>query len=156
MKTLIMGLGNDLLGDDAVGILAAAELGKSAGGTVDVRESRAAGLALLDELTGYDRVIIIDAIHTGEHPAGTVMDMSIADLRPIPGTSPHYVGLPEVMRIGMRLGLPMPDEVSILAVEIPKCLEIGGRLSGPVASALADVIRRIRKQLFNGNSRRRY
>lgn len=147
MKTLIMGLGNDLLGDDAVGILAAAELSKTAGEAVEVRQSRAAGLALLDEFTGYDRVIIIDAIHTGEHPPGTVLDMSIEDLRLIPGTSPHYVGLPEVVTIGGRLELPMPEKVRILAVEIPKYLEIGGCLSEPVASALADVIRRVRKQL---------
>ena len=147
MKTLIMGLGNDLLGDDAIGIIAAAELGKRAGGTVNVCLCNAAGIALLDELTGYDRVIIIDAIHTGKYPVGTVLEMTLSDLRPIPGTSPHYVGLPEVMAIGRQLGLSMPDELKILAVEIPECLEIGGKLSRRVSSALKNVIIKVEQEL---------
>jgi hydrogenase maturation protease len=140
MKTLILGLGNDLLGDDAIGLNAAAELGKRLDGQAEVRICRAAGLALLDELVGYDRAIIIDAIHTGKHPTGTVLEMAIDDLRVIPGTSPHYVGLPEVMVIGRRLGLPVPEEVNILAVEIPECLEIGGEPCRRVASAMNQVI----------------
>jgi len=148
MKTLIMGLGNDLLGDDAVGILAAGRLADAVQGAADVHSSHAAGMALLEELVGYERVIIIDAVPTGQNPPGTVREMSIDELRLIPGTSPHYIGLPEVIAIGRRLELSMPREVRILAVEICEPLEIGESLSGPVEAALAEVVRRIRRRLL--------
>lgn len=139
MKTLILGLGNDLLGDDAVGIIAARRLGKIVGEGIDVIECNAAGIALLDVLVGYDRVIILDAFRSGKHHPGTVLEMSVDDLRPIPGMSPHYAGLPEVMSIGRRLGLDVPDEISIFAVEIPEYLTIGGTLSKTAAFSVIDI-----------------
>lgn len=149
MKTLILGLGNDLLGDDAVGIIAAQRLGNITGGSIDVIECRVAGLALLEVLVGYDRVIIFDAFHSGKHHPGTVLEMSVDDLRPIPGMSPHYVGLPEVISIGRRLGLDVPEEISIFAVEIPEYLTIGGTLSKTAAFSVIEMtyraMRRIRE-----------
>jgi hydrogenase maturation protease len=147
MKTLILGLGNDLLGDDAVGIIAARRLYEIVGGSMDIVECSAAGMALLDVLVGYDRVVIFDAIHSGDHPLGTVFEMSVGDLRPLARMSPHYAGLPEVMLIGQRLGLDLPREIAIFAVEIEDCLTIGGELSEPVALSVeeltAGAIRRI-------------
>jgi hydrogenase maturation protease len=140
MKTLIVGIGNDLLSDDAVGILAVRALRARVGPAVDVIECNSTGLALLDVLVGYDRVVIIDSIHSGRHAPGTVREMALEDLRRIPGTSPHYAGLPEVISIGRRLGLAMPRDLLIYAVEIPECLIIGGGLSDPVASILDELV----------------
>lgn len=148
MKTLILGLGNDLLSDDAVGILAvralrARSLPGLAAAPIDIAEHNSAGLSLLDVLVGYDRVLIVDSIHSGKFAPGTVLEMTLEDLRLIPGMSPHYAGLPEVMDIGRRLGLAMPRELLIFAVEIPECLIIGGGLSGPVAAIVATLADRI-------------
>lgn len=151
MKTLILGLGNDLLGDDAVGIVAARRLREIAGGRVDVIECNLAGMALLDVLVGYDRVIILDAFHSGNNPPGAVIEMVIDDLRPIPGMSPHYAGLPEVMAIGKRLGLDVTDEILMLAVEIPEYLTIGGTLSKPVASSVEELANRALRRLQEWN-----
>ena len=142
MKTLILGLGNDLLGDDAVGIIAARRLSEIVGGRIDIIECNLAGMALLDVLVGYDRVIILDAMHSGNNPPGTVIEMVIDDLRPIPGMSPHYAGLPEVIAIGKNLGLDVTGEILMLAVEIPECLTIGGTLSKPVAASLNELVNR--------------
>jgi hydrogenase maturation protease len=152
MKTLILGLGNDLLGDDAVGIIAAQRLGKIAGGCVDIIECNLAGIALLDVLVGYDRVIILDAFHSGNHPPGTVLDMSVDDLKPIPGMSPHYIGLPEVTSIGRRLGLDVPDVISIFAVEIAECLTIGGTLSKTAALSVIEMTNRAMHRLREWNA----
>ena len=136
MKLLVVGLGNDLLSDDAIGVFAARELSKKVSGLADVVDCNLTGVALLDILVGYDKVIIIDAIHTGKSPPGTIIEMTPDDLRAIPGTSPHYTGLPEAIAIANRLRLDFPDEIKILAVEVTEPLTIGGKLSEPVAKAL--------------------
>jgi hydrogenase maturation protease len=147
MKTLILGLGNDLLGDDAVGIIAAQRLSKIVGGRIDIIECNVAGVALLDVLVGYDRVIIFDAFHSGKHHPGTVLEMSVDDLRPIPGMSPHYAGLPEVISIGRSLGLNVPDVILIFAAEIPECLTIGGTLSKTAAFSIIEMTNRAMRRL---------
>ncbi len=147
MKTLVLGLGNDLLSDDAIGVIAAGELRENVEEQIDVVACNSAGLALLDMLVGYDKVIIIDSIHSGNHPPGTIIEMTIEDLRSIPGTSPHYAGLPEVVSIGKKLGFAMPDELLIMAVEISERLTIGGKLSKSVASSLEDLIKRIKNRI---------
>jgi hydrogenase maturation protease len=142
MKTLILGLGNDLLSDDAAGIIAARRLRDIVNGSTDVIECCTAGISLLDVLVGYDRVIILDSYRSGDHPAGTVIEMSINDLEPIPVLSPHYAGLPEVISIGRHLGLSVPVEISIIAVEISDRLRIGGTLSKTLSISIDRMIHR--------------
>lgn len=118
--TLVLCLGNDVLRDDGVGWRVAAELDRS--GTlpddVDVRRSAVAGFYLLDELTGYDTAVVVDAVKTGQHPPGTVLSFPFEDLRAEGGPSPHAVGLPTVMKLGRQSGVPLPNRVHIVAVEV--------------------------------------
>ena len=64
-RILVLGLGNDILGDEAVGLLAARRLRALLPESVDVVESGGGGLDLLDVLEGYDRAILLDSILTG-------------------------------------------------------------------------------------------
>ncbi|MGB2852819.1 MAG: hydrogenase maturation protease, partial [Dehalococcoidia bacterium] len=65
MKTLVLGLGNPILSDDAVGLRVVEELeGRVDQQEVKLVETTVAGLGLLDFLTGHDRAIIIDSIQT--------------------------------------------------------------------------------------------
>ena len=147
MKPLVVGLGNDLLGDDAVGILAAQKLARELSAKVDVIETSLHGLALLDLFVGYNRLIIIDAISTGELSPGDVIELNPRDFRAIPGPSPHYTGLPELITIASQLQLEFPEEIKIIAVEVANPHTVGRKLSDPVASALSEVIRRVKEQL---------
>jgi hydrogenase maturation protease len=61
MKTVILGLGNPILTDDAVGIKIAQKL-QEENPKLEVIETSEAGIALLDLITGYDKLIIIDSI----------------------------------------------------------------------------------------------
>jgi hydrogenase maturation protease len=147
MKTLVVGLGNDLLGDDAIGVLAARKLAGELSGEVDVIESSLHGLALLDLFVGYNRLIIIDAISTGELSPGNIIELDPEDLKGIPGPSPHYTGLPELITIASQLQLEFPEEIKVLAVEVADPHAVGRKLSDPVASALGEVIRRVKECL---------
>ena len=101
MKTLILGLGNDLLGDDAVGILASRRLAENLKGQPDIEvlETAQHGVALLEFFLGYDRAIVIDAIKTGEHPAGSVVEIDASKLRPTPSPSPVAQASPSLCRL---------------------------------------------------------
>ena len=117
-RILILGLGNDLLGDDGVGLVAARGLRENISEDVEVVESREAGLALLDFMEGRDRVLLLDAVSTGRHPPGTILEYAPEDFCRTPAPSPHFAGIPELFRLAEELELSFPREVRILAMEV--------------------------------------
>jgi len=146
-KPVVVGLGNELLGDDAIGLIATQAIRKECAELADFVECNLHGLALLDVLTDYGHAIIIDAIHTGRHKPGTILRFSPDDLRSIPSSSPHYASLAEVISIARRLELDFPEEIVILAVEIEGPPEIGGQLSKEVANSIPGLIERSKRTL---------
>ena len=60
---LLLGLGNPILKDDRVGIEVARRVAEQVKKeNVKFMEASAGGLALLDAVCGYDKVILVDAI----------------------------------------------------------------------------------------------
>lgn len=144
--TVVLCLGNDVLSDDGVGWEVAAELERGGGlaPDVDVRRSALAGLYLLDALTGYDRAVVVDAIKTGGHEPGTVLSFPFDALRTDEGPSPHAVGLPAVVRLGRQSGVPLPDRIHIVAIEVEDMATVAEGLTPRVAAAVpaaADAVR---------------
>jgi hydrogenase maturation protease len=150
----VLGLGNDLLADDAFGVEIVRDLRATLPPSVETASSIASGFALLDEVMDADHLIVIDTIATGDAEPGTVyqLEMDGAELKIRPscgdlgeaqpaaeGGSPHYVGLFETLRLGRELGLHVPEDVVILAVEAGDCLTIGGDMSSKVRAAKAAV-----------------
>jgi hydrogenase maturation protease len=119
MKTLVLGLGNPILSDDSVGIKIAQELQGSIHELgVIVAESSSSGLSLLELLIDYDRVIIVDAIQTEEGKAGCIYHLGLSGLtesRHV--TSCHGINLAMAIRLGKQLGLKLPQQIDIFAIE---------------------------------------
>lgn len=143
MKILILGLGNELLSDDAVGILAARALKERLKDKADIVESSLSGMALLELFIGYERAIIIDAMKTGRRAPGTIYELDPSDLGTVAAPSPHYAGLPELLAMAKTLKLDFPKEIKIFALEVENPYTIGGTLSKPVKEALEDFVQRI-------------
>jgi hydrogenase maturation protease len=152
-RILVLGLGNDILGDDAVGLVAARRLREQCPEEIEVAEAAEGGLGLLDFLEGRSHALLLDAILTGCHPAGTMLEYSPQDFRAVIGPSPHYAGLPEVLRLAECLAIPIPAEVCVLAMEAedPYCIREG--LSAAVDQALPGYVERAR-QILDGWQRR--
>lgn len=148
-KTLVLGLGNDLLSDDAVGILAARKLKEECGDQAEVIESSLSGLALLELFVGFEKAIIIDAIQTGKSSPGTIYELKPADLGSVFAPSPHYTGLPELLALAKELELDFPLEIRIFAMEVADPHTIGGGLTGPVAGAFGNLIDKVKGQLHD-------
>jgi hydrogenase maturation protease len=142
MSIRILGLGNDLLADDRLGLVAASALGRRFGDRVEAVCSFTSGFDLLDDLVGASRLLVLDTLATGVAPPGTVYEVTEDDVVGPGGGSPHYVGLFEALRLGRSVGLAMPFEVVILAVEPEDILTVGGEMSHAVAGAVEPLLER--------------
>jgi len=147
MRPRVLGLGNELLGDDAVGIEAARRVKQELTDQVDVAETGVYGLALLDVILGCRQLIIIDAIKTGRLPVGSVIELDPGSFDRVPAPSPHYSGLPEMQALAETLHLDYPEAVVVLAVEIRDGVGFGEPMHPAVVKAIDQVVRRVRQQL---------
>ena len=117
-KTIILALGNDILGDDGVAFHAARLLRSEFPGSVDVVETGEAGLPLLDHLEPYGRVLILDAAATGECPAGTILRWDREDFRRCVAPSQHAAGLPHILELAERLGMAFTKDLQVVCMEV--------------------------------------
>ena len=142
MRIKLLGLGNDLLADDAIGHLAVAELGPRLAGRADVEATALHGLALLDLLIGYDAAVVLDAACTGAHPVGTVHEIDADSLARVQNPSPHFAGFPEMLDLADRLELHFPRRLRIIAVEVLDPYTVGGVMTPAVRAALPELCER--------------
>lgn len=158
MRTLILGLGNDLYGDDAVGcevvqqLLAERKAGKEPWASLDQVDMEACGLTglkLLDIIAGYDRVIIIDTIKKDSPETGRISVLKGSDLRHIPGPSVHYVSIPQALEIGRQAGLEVPSEIDVIAVEAKNLYRMGEGLTEKMIQAIPRIKAALERVLNN-------
>jgi len=135
----LLGLGNEILADDAFGILVAREVQRRCGPAVDVVTSSESGFNLIDKLLGASSLLVVDTILTGEAVPGTIHVFEEDRMRPVPGQSPHFIGLFEVLAVARALGLAVPREVTIVAVEAADCFTVGGPMLPEVMAAIPAV-----------------
>ncbi|MEN8171920.1 MAG: hydrogenase maturation protease [Chloroflexota bacterium] len=148
MKTLVVGLGNPILTDDGVGVKVAYAVEKALGPdipkNITITEASVGGLRLMELMIGYDRVILIDAIMTQNgHDYGYIHKMSLDDLRQITPTehsaSAHDTSLITALNAGERLGLHLPKEFEIFAVEVENVMDFSDQPTPAVAKAIPEV-----------------
>jgi hydrogenase maturation protease len=147
VRTLVLGLGNDIAGDDAVGPLVARALLVELEDVADVVESSSSGLALIEVFAGYDRAIVVDSILTGRSPAGTITEMGLLDVGHVVASSLHNAGLPELAAVAARLGLGFPSQTVVFAIEVEDPYTFGAGLSPPVKGAVEELVQRVRAQV---------
>jgi hydrogenase maturation protease len=139
--TLILGLGNPLLGDEGIGVRAAEELKElQLPEGVEVVEGGTGGLRLIGLMEGYQRVIIVDAADMGQ-PPGRVVRFTLSEVRfktVEPPLSLHQIGLGEVLALAEALEVA-PAEVIVIGVQ-PGRVEAGTGLSPEVEGAIPQII----------------
>ena len=143
----VLCLGNDLLSDDSLGSMVAEHIRQFAPPEVEVLSTPEAGFHLLDYVLNARRLVVIDTVRTSTAPAGTIHVFRDGDLKVVPGGSPHYVGLYEVLALARLLGLPVAEEVVVLAVEAADCTTVGGEMHPAVRAAIPALIRMVRDSM---------
>jgi len=141
----VIGVGNDLRGDDAVGLVVARALTGELDGTVRVLECEGEPVSLLAAWEGYDRAIVVDATQSGAAP-GTIRRIA-AHAGPLPASlsrsSTHLLGIADAIELARVLGR-LPERTIVYGVE-GASFAAGSELSEPAAAAadrVADAIRR--------------
>ncbi len=145
VKTLILGIGNTILSDDGVGCRVAQQLEKKLKGRpgITVKETSLSGLSLLDEVAGYERLIVIDAIQTQGGKPGTIYKLSPDDFKKGRMAIIHDLGLLSTLELGLRLEMEMPGEVVIFAIEAKDMVTFSEKLSLEVEEAIPKVVRMV-------------
>lgn len=155
-RVLVLGIGNRIRCDDAVGLEIVGQLRQELKNPdIDIRETEETRLALLDLIEGYGRVIIVDSIRArpDEKPGGILRftaDELDADPRGEQHSS-HAMGIPSLLAIGQQhnLPIPKPENITLIAVTIPAATadQFGEQLSPEIEAAIPKAIARIRQEL---------
>jgi hydrogenase maturation protease len=150
MKTIVVGLGNPILGDDGVGWKVAEEvmrrLGKSP--EVVVECYSLAGLSLMEQLIGYERVILIDSLNTGRLEQGEVVAFTLDRLEDLTyghSASAHDASLKTALVVGRSMGeaLPADNEIHVVAIEARHVYDFSEELSLEVAASVPAAVQKV-------------
>ena len=145
--TIVIGLGNPVLGDDGVGWRVADEVerrlaaGPSGGrcSEIDIERLGVGGLRLMECLTGYETAILVDAAEFPGRPVGEVQTCPFEDLADHAAghlDSAHDASLRTALTLGRRLGADLPDAIHAVTVQARGTDEFGEELSPEVAAAV--------------------
>ncbi len=141
-RVRLLGLGNEILADDAFGIRVAEEAHRRVGPAVDVVVSCDAGFNLIDRLTGVEQLLVVDTVQTGKSPPGTISVFEAESIECVPGISPHTTGILDVLAVAKALGVAVPERVTLLVVEAADCCTVGGAMHPAVRAAIPRVVQR--------------
>jgi hydrogenase maturation protease len=144
-RTIVIGLGNPLLGDDGIGWKIAEQIADSftlssvIKPEVHVECLSLGGLSLMEHLIGYDRAILIDAIHVEGNEIGSVSTCCL-DALPNPAkghtSSAHDTTLQKALEMGRALGAHLPDDIQVVSVQAEILFDFSETLTDPVAAAV--------------------
>ena len=139
MRTLILGMGNPIISDDSVGIRVAERLEERLRGREDVTviSTSTSGLTLVDLISGYDRVVVVDSIQTQGGKPGTIYRLSPDSFDQAQHAATlHGVGLLGALALGKSLELDMPGEVVLFAIEAQDIVTFGEQCTPEVEAAI--------------------
>jgi len=149
----VLGLGNLVHADDGVGVHAIHHLQTDARVPADVvlLDGGTQGLSLISHISGFSRLLVIDAVDVGEAP-GTVVRFEGRALDGLPGKATvHQLGFADLM-IAMKLLEDAPEEVVVIGVQ-PGSTEWSAELTPPVEGAMLSVLDLVIGQLRSWQER---
>jgi hydrogenase maturation protease len=147
-KILVLGLGNPILGDDGIGWEVVRQLSETVHDPeIEFDQVALGGISLMERMVGYQRVIIIDAMTTGQFETGSVHVFSHSLLpKPLSGhlASAHDASLQEALQLAAEIGAEVPEDIQIVAIETSHVYDFSEELSEAaliaIPKAISDVI----------------
>ena len=143
-------MGNPIAGDDQVGLRVGARLAPELAAlpATELREFSGSPLDLIAEAEEYDRLVLLDAVCTGGD-IGTVICMTEEELGSMGGDAyPHGLNVPEALSLGRRMGLPLPQSITLIGIVVGPVRAFGETLSSGLAEKLDAITREARQMLM--------
>jgi len=151
VRTLVLGIGNPILGDDGIGFHIVQELAKEIKDkNIDVKDTSVDGLNLLELIVGYDKLIVIDAIMTEDEKVGEIYRLKPEDAgEPARSTiSSHHLNLATTVEIGKKLfAEQIPEEIIVFAVGTQEVAKVTEEITAKVKEAIPRVINLVLEEL---------
>jgi hydrogenase maturation protease len=173
-STLVLGLGNPILGDDGVGwrVVEAAQeawqriaderrktndktasssvLGPSS--AIEFDFVSLGGLALMERLVGCDRAILVDAIQTRDGVPGAIYRLTLDDLPTRHADAIHDASLKAALAVGQQLGARLPQKIVVIGIEAINLWDFSESLSPQVAASVGRAAEMVLDELADGES----
>ncbi len=147
-RTLVIGVGNPIMGDDGIGPWLVDNL-KNDFPDFTFEKTVTAGWELLDLCAEYERVVILDAMKTGE-PVGTVRKFSdIKDAVTLHLTASHGMDLFTNIRLGRTLYSQFPTEVILYGIEVDNPEDFSEIFSDAVSKQLNEIVNAVREAVHS-------
>lgn len=147
MSRVVIGVGNALRGDDAVGIAVAERLRGLVPADVNVVECEQEPSRLLDAWGDADLALVVDACASGE-PPGTIHRFDVSGT-PLPArvfrSSTHAFGIGDAVELARALER-LPRHVVVYGVEGGQ-FAAGAALSPDVESAVEQLVEEVVREL---------
>ncbi len=135
--TLVIGLGNPLMGDDGIGLVVLEQLAaQTFAPPVEFVDGGTWGLALLPDVERAGALLLLDAVQSAGEP-GTIYVLGAQDIPRFLAAkvSPHQIDVRELLALAELRGA-LPSELRVVGVQ-PAAVDYGGGLS-PAVSAVVD------------------
>lgn len=153
MKTAIMGFGNPVRSDDAIGIYVIEQLKKEFKDdpNISIFDMGTAAFEILFNLKGHDKIILVDAVINSNEPVGSVFKVPAEEVLKAPEEDPmvflHSIKWNQALSYAKKIlrdEYPEDIEVYLIAIENTK-LEV--ELSDVVKNAGEKVIKIITDEI---------
>ena len=149
-KKLIIGLGNVLLGDEGVGVRCVEYLkSRGLGEDIKIVDGATLGLGLLEEINGFEKVVLVDAVDMGKEP-GSISSFSAEQILTVPNSekfSLHEIGITDVVQLGKKIGYNFGN-VRIVGIQ-PKDVSRGDSLSEKVEEKLPTLADKVLREIHD-------
>lgn len=144
-NTLILGIGNDILTDDGIGPKLVHELRKEIfNDHIHFQNAFIGGLDILELIEGYDKVIFIDAIITKDGVPGTVSHFRPEYFKETLHLSNlHEANFLTALDLGIKMGMHVPKDIHIIAVEIIEDKVFSDQLSPEIVRKFPFIIKNV-------------
>ena len=145
---LILGIGNLVMSDDGVGVKVVQKLQREylLPDFVDIMDGGTLGLDILPRLEDIERLIVVDAVETGDIP-GTLVRL-VGDEIPLAletKVSPHQMGLKDLLTVSLLMG-HAPREMVLVGVQ-PGSIEMDTELTPEVDVQMDAMLDLVLKEL---------
>jgi hydrogenase maturation protease len=147
-KTLVLGVGNTLMGDEGVGVHVIERLlaGYKIPEEVHVLDGGVLGMGLLYYLEGIENLLLVDAVETRKDP-GTIIRLEDDEVPAFLSMkiSPHQVGVPDMLAASKFIDL-YPKRIVLWGIQ-PQILDMGLDMSPLIESKVDILVTNVLEQL---------
>lgn len=143
--SVIISLGNEILGDDGIALHIGDIISHKIG--IENKKTNSFGFEIIEAMSGYKKVFFIDAVVIPNEKIGIVFDFDINDFNKyLHLSSPHTFNLPTAIKL-LELYGQKPEIIKIYGINIENKLEFKENFSKNLNAEIDEIVNKIYEQI---------